>query len=252
MINPEYLTVAASELRKNPWNTNIVSADNEAKIRESITRNGIFKPIIVRQVAGIAGYEIIGGEHRWEQAVELGHTEVPIVNLGLIDERRAKEIGIIDNARYGADDTVGLGDILKELGNVDEIQTFLPYGDTDLKLLFTAGDIDLDALDDDVTELDDVEAEEVEQEVAAKPVKTHTVVRFKISLSDAERLTALIAKTQKTHGYTTEDDLTNAGDALIHILSQFFPQSASSAQSGDDFGAEMNILEELDYALEAK
>ncbi|NIH77410.1 hypothetical protein FHV99_004662 [Ochrobactrum sp. P20RRXII] len=252
MINPEYLTVSASTLRKNPWNTNIVSADNEAKIRESITRNGLFKPIIVREVAGIAGYEIIGGEHRWEQAIELGHTDVPIVNLGQIDDRHAKEIGIIDNARYGADDTVGLGDILKELGNLDEIQSFLPYGDTDLKLLFTAGEIDLDALGDEATDAETAEAEGVEEEVAAKPVKTHTVVRFKISLSDAERVTALVAKTQKTHGYTTEDELTNAGDALIHILSQFFPQAASKSESDDDFGSEMNILDELDYALEAK
>jgi hypothetical protein len=220
MSTVQYLEVSVDDLRPNPFNPNRVSAENELKIRASIERNGIFKPIIVRtKLASFQGYEIIGGQHRWEQAKELGFKTVPIANLGEISDVRAKEIGLLDNARYGVDDTLSLGAILKEIGNADEIQSFLPYGDTDLTAIWSAQSIDLDALEISQDELKIEQDQQKSDDPAPKPTKTHTVMRFKIGLVDAERLTRLIASTQKTHGLTTEDELTNAGDALIHLLS---------------------------------
>lgn len=241
MPKPQYLTVGVGELRKNLWNSNQVSAENEAKIRESINRNGIFKPIIVREVAGQGGYEIIGGEHRWEQAVELGYSDVPIVNLGVIDDSKAKEIGVIDNARYGVDDALALGDILKDIG-VDNLQDFLPYGDTDLTAIFSASDIALDDLEIDESFEKSAEIQQEDEKPVEKAPKTHTPMRFKLLLGDAERLTVLIAKTQKEQGFTTEDDLTNAGDALVHLLrDQLSPASSNSIE---------NMQAELDAAIE--
>jgi len=217
MPQPVFLNVHVDQLRKNPWNTNQVNPENEAKIRRSIERNGIFKPIIVREVEGESGFEIIGGEHRWEQAVELGHTEVPIVNLGKISELQAKEIGVIDNARYGADDTLGFSELLKEIGDVADLQDFLPYGDTDLSAIFSASNIALDELELH-TSSDREEDDEDDDEPVAKPQKTHNIMRFKVSIADTDRIIALISSTKKTHGFTTEDDLTNAGDALVQLL----------------------------------
>lgn len=229
----QYLTVAIGQLRPNPYNSNRVTAENEKKIRESIRRNGLFKPIIVREIDTQAGYEIVGGEHRWEQAQALGHTEIPIVNLGKIDDKRAKEIGLLDNARYGADDTLSLASILKEIGDPDEIQSFLPYGDTDLSALFSATSIDLDELIVPQDELKNAAPEPELDAPAPKLAKTHTLMRFKISLGDAERLTALIARTQKEQGLTTADDLTNAGDALVHLLTTAGLLNAAVAQPAD-------------------
>lgn len=226
MRNIEFLNVAVGDLRKNPWNTNKVTPTNEAKIRASLERNGMFKPIIVRQVEGITGYEILGGEHRWEQAIQIGALEVPVANLGFISDKQAKEIGVIDNARYGVDDTLSFADLLKELGDVNELQDFLPYGSADLDAIFSSANIALDDLGFD-EELNREEDEE-EEVKPSKPVKTHNLMRMKISIGDSERLTALIAKTQKDHGYTTEDDLTNAGDALIHLLKDLLPASSTN------------------------
>lgn len=214
----QYLSVQIGTLRPNPYNSNRVTAENERKIRESIRRNGLFKPIVVRELADAEGYEIIGGQHRWEQAKELGFTEIPIASLGKISDSRAKEIGLLDNARYGADDTLSLSAILKDIGDADEIQTFMPFGETDLAALFNASQINLDDLTVPEPDLGAAPAPEPEAP-APKVSKTHTLMRFKVSIGDAERLTALIARTQKEQGLTTADDLTNAGDALIHILS---------------------------------
>lgn len=240
MRNIEFLTVRVGELRKNPWNTNKVTPGNEAKIRASLQRNGMFKPIVVRQVEGEAGFEILGGEHRWEQAIALGVEEVPVANLGFISDRQAKEIGVIDNSRYGADDTLSFAELLKELGDVEELQGFLPLGSADLDAIFSASTIALDDLEiDENFERDQDQEEEVKQ---AKTPKTHTVMRFKLSLGDAERLTALIAKTQKSEGYTTEDDLTNAGDALVHLLSAALPSAAAVFAGDDDIEAMLDAV----------
>lgn len=216
MKTVQHLNVPVGDLRKNSFNSNRVTPDNETKIRRSIERNGMFKPVIVREVAGIAGYEIIGGEHRWEQAVELGYTEIPIANLGEISDAKAKEISVIDNARYGMDDTLALGEILKDI-DVENLQDILPYGETDLNAIFSASDIELDDLEIEGN-FEVEESKESEEPEAPKPPKTHTIMRFRLPLGDAERLTKLVASTQKDEKLTTEDELTNAGDALVFIL----------------------------------
>jgi hypothetical protein len=238
MRNIEFLNVPVGQLRKNPWNTNKVTPGNEAKIRASLERNGMFKPIIVRQVEDVPGFEILGGEHRWEQAIAIGAEEVPIANLGFISDKQAKEIGVIDNSRYGADDTLSFAELLKELGDVDELQGFLPLGSADLDAIFSASTIALDAL-----EIDENFERDLEQEEEVKPTKapkTHIVMRFKLSLGDAERLTALIAKTQKSEGYTSEDDLTNAGDALVHLLSGSMTTSPVAFTGDEELEAMMD------------
>lgn len=243
MSQPEFLTVSVDQLRKNPWNTNRVDPANEAKIRNSIERNGLFKPILVREVAGVPGYEIIGGEHRWEQAMELGHTEVPICNLGPISEIKAKEIGVIDNARYGADDTLSFSELLKELGEIGDLQEFLPYGDADLSAIFSASSIALDDLDLHISDEEDA-SELPDEEPAPKPTKTHNIMRFKISIADSDRIIALISSTKKLHGFTTEDDLTNAGDALVQLL---LGGSAPAPAAADEFDLAFDTA--LDEAL---
>jgi len=239
----EFLTVPVDLLRKNPWNTNRVTPDNELKIRKSLERNGMFKPIIVRQVKGVDGYEILGGEHRWEQAKELGAKTVPIANLGYIDDRQAKEIGVIDNARYGSDEMMSYSELLKELGSIDELQDFLPYGNADLDAIFSASNIALDDLDIDEN-FERIDEPELDEKPAKAP-KTHTVMRFKVTLADAERITALVARTQKEQGFTTEDELTNAGDALVHLLADHLRSGAGAAYKSDP-----EIDDLLDEALD--
>lgn len=237
MPQPQLLNIAPQKLQANSWNTNFVSPDNEAKLEESIKRNGLFKPVVVREVDGVL--EIIGGEHRWQAAVKLGLSEIPVVNLGPIDDKRAKEISVLDNARYGADDTLSFAELLKSMGDANELQSFLPYGDEDLTTIFSSVNIALDDLEIDGN-FETSEIEEAPEPPAAKAPKTHTVMRFKLSLRDAERLTALIARTQKAQSFTDADDLTNAGDALVHLLIDQFDVKGLQDQITD---------KELDAAL---
>jgi ParB family chromosome partitioning protein len=63
-------------LHPNPWNTNVVTPENEKRIEESIKRLGLFKPVTVRELTD-GRLEILGGQHRWEAARRLGYKEVP-------------------------------------------------------------------------------------------------------------------------------------------------------------------------------
>lgn len=207
----EHLEIDVKRLRPNPWNTNVVSPDNEAKLDESLKRFGVFKPILVRQVG--KDLEILGGQHRWEAAKRLGLSTVPVVNLGAIDDATAKEVGLVDNGRYGVDDAEGLASLLKNLGKPSDLATFLPYSDKELEVIFKTDELDFDSLDIDG---DDDEIELKPTETSGGP--THQIMRFKVPVEDAEWISSLISKVIKTQGLTDSDSLTNAGDALVHIL----------------------------------
>ena len=204
--------------RPNTWNTNLVSPENEEKLAKSIELLGLFKPIVVRELYDEetdTSFEILGGEHRWQGAKFLGHIEIPIFNLGAIDDDKAKKIALADNARYGADDTIELAKLLESLGDAGDLQDFLPYSSADLSAIFSSVTIALDELD---------LPESYEEESAApgpapeSAPKTHTIMRFKVPLGDAEKITELIVKVKKRQNFTSSDDLTNAGDALVHQL----------------------------------
>jgi ParB-like chromosome segregation protein Spo0J len=202
-------------LEPNPWNTNVVSMDNEAKLKTSIDRLGMFKPILCRTV-GPGRLQILGGAHRTEQAIEAGMKAVPVLDLGVIEDAKAKEISLVDNARYGVDDAMALAELLRELNIGDVIGSFMPYGDADILSIMNSVDVNLDELGLD----DDNEATEEETEAQSKSrvAKTHEIIRFKVSIADGERTRKLINTTIRSQGMKDGDDLQNAGDALVHIL----------------------------------
>ena len=200
-----------SKLTPSPWNTNVVSPDNEAKLEESIKRFGMFKPVVVRQLDD-GTLQIIGGEHRASVAARMGLKQVPVVNLGVISDQKAKEISLVDNGRYGADDTLQLAELLESLGGADELASYMPYSETDLASIFSSVNIALDDLD--IPDADEA-APSLPKE---KPIQTHQIMRFKVPVDDVGDITELIERTMKAQKFTEEDSLTNAGDALVYLL----------------------------------
>jgi ParB family chromosome partitioning protein len=197
--------------RPNPWNTNIVSPENEAKLDESIDRFGVYKPIVVRP-ATEGGFEILGGQHRWESAKRKGHEDVPFVNVGPVSDTVAKEIGLADNGRYGEDDTLALSRLLKELG-AEDVGSFLPYTDSELENILAASSIDIDELDKLDTEMPDLSG--------AGIGATHQVMRFKVPVEDVAWITSAIERRQREQAFTTEDSMTNAGNAFVDLMKAY-------------------------------
>ena len=137
---------------------------------------------------------------------------IKVVNLGVISDQKAKEISLVDNGRYGADDTLQLAELLESLGGADELASYMPYSETDLASIFSSVNIALDDLD--IPDADEA-APSLPKE---KPIQTHQIMRFKVPVDDVGDITELIERTMKAQKFTEEDSLTNAGDALVYLL----------------------------------
>lgn len=204
--------VAPGVLRPNPWNSNSVGPEMEQRLRASIEEFGLYKPIIVR-VAADGALEILGGEHRWRAASQMGLETVPIVNVGTLDDRRAKAMGLADNGQYGEDDAGKLALILKDIG-VEDVQLLLPYSSEDLAGMFAVADVDLVNLGFD----DDKDVPPLPDAGAVRPTVTHELMRFKVPVEDRERVERLIQTVIKTKGLSAEQDsMVAAGMALVEI-----------------------------------
>jgi len=209
-----YVEVDPTAIVPNPWNVNVVTHENEEKLKNSIARLGMFKPVLVRELDD-GTLQSLGGQHRVEQAVELGMANVPTINLGRISDERAREISLIDNARYGVDDTMRLAELLNSLDS-SEIADIMPWSDEDIASIVDSLAVDVDDLDLDADA--DIDTDPDADASQTRPAKTHEILRFKCTLNDAARVRERVLDVIRSQGFNTSDDLSNAGDALVHIL----------------------------------
>ena len=197
--------ISAHLLRPNPWNPNRVDARALDQLKVSLERLGNFKPIIVRETDD--GLEVLGGWHRTYIAQE-ANDDVDIVNLGLVDDQRAKEISLLDNVRFGYDESELYSNLLHSLEiDLSELSTFMPGHFEDIQ--FDMGvEVDLETLGIETKTPD---------EPVEKSVPTHTTLRFRVPIADAhiitERVQAVIDE-QGFDGASAEA----AGDGLLYIF----------------------------------
>jgi ParB-like chromosome segregation protein Spo0J len=218
IIYPQ-VEVDPRDLQQNPWNPNEVDPINREKIRNSLRSEGFFKPVLVRTLPdGVL--QIIGGAHRVEEAIALGMGKVPATNLGVISDVRAKRITLLDNGRYGEDNHEKLSQLLSEgIGTIEDLLAILPIDEAELTGYFDH-DNDLQKELDSLGDLsdDDFEGGEIDLDIKNKPTKTHEILRFKVSVDDAERAKEVINRITREQGFTESDALTNAGDAFVWLL----------------------------------
>jgi len=70
------------------------NADKMRSLMDSIAKNGMLQPIIVRSVE--TGYEIIAGERRWKAAMQIGLEKIPVLVKEVSDEKLL-ELALIEN-----------------------------------------------------------------------------------------------------------------------------------------------------------
>ena len=92
---PSFIVCGIEELSPNQFQARKAFSDSEQKrLVESIKKNGIIQPIIVRKSGH--GYEIIAGERRWRAAQEAGIRDVPII-IRDAEDSDAAEMSLIEN-----------------------------------------------------------------------------------------------------------------------------------------------------------
>ncbi len=192
-VNPKLLI-------PNEWNSNKVDPKAFEKLKQSLVRHGAFKPVLCREVEdGVL--QVLGGYHRTKAAIELGWESIPVLNLGEVSDTKAREIGLIDNVRYGEDDQELLDKILDELTDLDGFNAVMP-------------EIDIDALLEEEFDLE----EEMEDEKPEPKEELFKTLKFKLDIDKAEEIEAILSKVAYDHDYSYSDGYANFADALYHIL----------------------------------
>lgn len=143
----EIFQVAVGVIDANEWNPNRQSEIVAKATRESLVKYGFVNPVTLRVHPDDADrFQIINGEHRWTEAVELGYEMIPAVILELTDED-AKKLTIVLNETTGDPDVVLLGQLLAEMQEMDDFRVALPYTDAELEHLLSIGKQDWDNFD---------------------------------------------------------------------------------------------------------
>ena len=206
-------------LKPNPWNPNVVDPINLMKLEASIQKDGINRPIVIRETES-GELQIIGGQPRTRVAIELGYETVPVINRGKISDKQAKQETLIDNFRYGSDDALKFGELLKdpEIGSAEELLATMPIDEEELAGYFshlTSEEIDLE-IDSILEDKDEESGPAID--LGAAPARTHQIIRFRVSVEDAAKIGEIIKKVRAENGYMESDDMTNDGDALVRLL----------------------------------
>ncbi len=92
------------------------------ELAESIKRNGIMQPIVVRPIKN-SQYEIIAGERRWRAAKLAGLLEVPVIIRDVADQQ-ALELALIENIQRQdltpLEEASGFQRLIDEFGHTQE------------------------------------------------------------------------------------------------------------------------------------
>ena len=175
MITGKSKVVSVDDIQPNPWNYNEQSSFIYEKEKLSIHNHGFMEPILVRTIAK-GKYEIIDGYHRWLACRELGGTEIPVIDLGKVDDAKAQTMTITMNELGGEPNEIKLSKILVSLaqeGNIDELTEELPYDEKELGRLVKLTDFNWDQLKPSEPLKDFQPSDDDENDVK---LKTYTIV----------------------------------------------------------------------------
>jgi ParB family chromosome partitioning protein len=88
--------VPVDELRPNPFQPRRDMPPDQLKaLADSIRKNGVIQPVLVRRV-GPKLYQIIAGERRWRAAQQAGLSELPAI-VRAADDREMLELALVEN-----------------------------------------------------------------------------------------------------------------------------------------------------------
>lgn len=136
ILNAETVVAPVDSVQPHPRNVN---DGDGAAIRGSIEANGFWGSLIVQRSTGF----ILAGNHRWQEAKELGYPDIPITYVD-VDDAVALRILLADNrtGRLGKDDPAALADLLKEIHADAGSLVGTAYTDADLAALLKTIDPD--------------------------------------------------------------------------------------------------------------
>jgi len=135
----DFRWIPIDQIIPNAWNINTQDDITFNMLQDEIAEVGMIDPLEVVPTEGADGetvYTILGGEHRWRAAKNLGHEEVPCILLTDTkwkDQDLQKFVTVRLNVIHGKidpDKFVGLYNEMATKYGADSMQRLLGYSDT--------------------------------------------------------------------------------------------------------------------------
>jgi len=94
-VNIDFTEIPIDKVTPNPNQPRIdFSAERLAELQESIKKDGLLQPIIVRPEG--SGYQIVAGERRWQACKKLGYKTIA-AKIVVVNDIEAQEISLVEN-----------------------------------------------------------------------------------------------------------------------------------------------------------
>jgi ParB-like chromosome segregation protein Spo0J len=222
------ITVDLEKIKPNPWNVNKTTPRQQEAIAESLEAYGQVACLLCRKKGDT--YEIIDGEHRYQELVN-GKKSTAVINvIDKISDSHAKKLSVILNETKGSADKVDLAslltDIFADADMGDDLIMGLPYSHDELKTL-----LDIDKFNWDQYMADQTEKKENEPETLGKDEK-YLKLAIKVDRETKQLLEEAIDKSVK-------DKPLAMGFAIAKLLEELVgknkePDVAKTARRGYD------------------
>lgn len=121
-------------LVKADWNYKVEDAAKSEKLRANIKRNGQAENILVRLLES-GFYEIVNGNHRLDEFLELGYTKVMCYDFGRISLHQAQRIAIETNETRFDSDRVKLAQTIDDIAqhfSVEDLAATMTYSEQEI------------------------------------------------------------------------------------------------------------------------
>lgn len=197
----QHRVVPVGELRPNTWNYNTQGERTFGKLVEAIRRLGFTKPVIARSHPGATPLEIVDGEHRWRAAKMLGMKAIPVVDLGVVEDARAKQLTVVLNELSGQPDDARLAELLRDVQQEAQLdaaalEAYLPFSSGEIDAYLTMVNFSFDKLPTGDVRPQDQRLGETVLAGDSKPRRFDSKKRLQVVFhgSDARKVEELAAK----------------------------------------------------------
>lgn len=129
-----------ASLREAPWNVNVMSESDLARLRESVRRYGLVENLVVRAAEG-GHYEVLGGNQRLKVLREMDFSEAPCVVVEL-DDAHSRLLAQALNNVHGEDDIGLRAELVREVletMTAEDMAAVLPESAESLKAIASVG-----------------------------------------------------------------------------------------------------------------
>lgn len=137
-----YIEIPLKKLRKAAWNYKNDNPEKAVQLRGNLERNSQMENLIVREL-GKGLYEVVNGNHRLDEMIELKFETAVCYNCGKISDAAAYRIAVETNETRFDSNPAKLAELVQQITleyDKEDLLKTMPYNESELESLMKMSD----------------------------------------------------------------------------------------------------------------